>query len=199
MKTISQLKTISLEQLTGKWTNVVTAALVFYAVACLCGGVGIFTLHILTLFVIGPLYYGLFEYFMKVKRQEPAVLENLFDGFKNFVPSFLLVLLINIFVILWALLLIVPGIIAALSYSQAFLIMVDNPELSAMEAIKKSKQMMSGHKWRYFVMQLSFLGWTFLAILTAGIGFLWLLPYMMVTIVNFYDELKGLQPITNVK
>ena len=199
MKTISQLKTMSLEQLKGKWTNVVIAALVFYAVTCLCGGVGVFTLHILTLLVIGPLYYGLFEYFMKVKRQEPAVLENLFDGFKRFVPSFLLILLVNIFIILWALLLIVPGIIAALSYSQAFLIMVDNPELSAVEAIKKSKQMMYGHKWRYFLMQLSFLGWTILAILTAGIGFLWLLPYMMVTIVNFYDELKELQPITNVK
>lgn len=199
MKTISQLKSMALEQLKGKWTNAVIAALVFYAITFLFGGVGIFTFHILTLLVIGPLYFGLFEYFMRIKRQEPAVLENLFDGFKKFIPSFLLVLLINIFVILWALLLIIPGIIAALSYSQAFFILIDNPELSAVEAIKKSKAMMYGHKWRYFVLSLSFIGWGILAILTAGIGFLWLLPYMLTTIINFYDELKGLQPAASAK
>ncbi|MCX6111989.1 MAG: TerC/Alx family metal homeostasis membrane protein, partial [Proteobacteria bacterium] len=199
MQTISQLKSMALEQLKGKWTNAVIAALVFYAITFLFGGVGIFTFHILTLLVIGPLYFGLFEYFMRIKRQEPAVLENLFDGFKKFIPSFLLVLLINIFVILWALLLIIPGIIAALSYSQAFFILIDNPELSAVEAIKKSKAMMYGHKWRYFVLSLSFIGWGILAILTAGIGFLWLLPYMLTTIINFYDELKGLQPAASAK
>ncbi|MEI6092135.1 MAG: DUF975 family protein [bacterium] len=186
----SNLKAKSLEQLKGKWSSVVIATLVFYAVTALCGGVGTFTLHILTIVLMGPLYFGFFGYFMKIKRQEPAVLENLFDGFKRFIPSFLLYLLMTIYILLWALLLVVPGIIAALSYSQAFFILIDNPEMSSADAIKKSKAMMHGHKWNYFVMMLSFIGWGILAILTCGIGYLWLTPYIMETLVNFYDELK---------
>ncbi|MCZ8518379.1 MULTISPECIES: DUF975 family protein [Paenibacillus] len=62
-----------------------------------------------------------------------------------------------------------------------------------MEALSRSKEMMKGHKWRYFVLGLSFLGWVLLAVLTAGIGFLWLGPYMSVTNANFYTNLKASQ------
>jgi uncharacterized membrane protein len=87
--------------------------------------------------------------------------------------------------------LIVPGIIAAFRYSMAFYILKDHPEISPMEAIRRSKEMMVGQKWRYFVLNLSFIGWALLCILTLGIGFLWMHPYISVTNSHFYDELRN--------
>jgi uncharacterized membrane protein len=89
------------------------------------------------------------------------------------------------------LLLIIPGIIAAISYSMTFYILADDNSLTAMEAIDKSKAMMEGYKLKYFYLSLRFLGWALLAILTFGIGFLWLAPYMMVASAKFYDDIKN--------
>ena len=95
------------------------------------------------------------------------------------------------FIIMWMLLLIVPGIIKALSFSMTFYILADDKEISAMDAIKKSEQMMDGNKSQLFYLGLRFLGLAFLCILTLGIGFLWLMPYAQVTLTTFYDELKN--------
>ncbi|GHT57847.1 hypothetical protein FACS18945_2990 [Bacteroidia bacterium] len=91
----------------------------------------------------------------------------------------------------WSLLLIIPGIIAAISYSMTFYIIADDPAISAMDAINKSKKMMYGYKMKYFCLSLRFLGWALLCILTLGIGFLWLMPYIQVTFAKFYDDLKA--------
>ena len=95
-----------------------------------------------------------------------------------------------LFTLLWTLLLIIPGIIAVLSYSMTFYILADDNSIGAMEAIDKSKKMMDGYKWKYFCLGLRFIGWSLLCILTLGIGFLWLLPYMQVSMVKFYDDIK---------
>lgn len=192
MNSISNLKTVSLEQLKGNWYNAVIASLVFFAINSFVGVLGGYSnlFNVVSLAIAGPLYFGLVKYFLKTKRKETVILENLFDGFKVYVPALLLSLLMTIFTFLWALLLIVPGIIAALSYSQAFFILIDNPEISAMDALKKSKEMMNGHKWNYLGLVFSFIGWAILALLTCGIGFLWLTPYFHTTLSNFYDELK---------
>ena len=95
-----------------------------------------------------------------------------------------------LFTFLWTLLLIIPGIIAVLSYSMTFYILADDNSIGAMEAIDKSKKMMDGYKWKYFCLGLRFIGWSLLCILTLGIGFLWLLPYMQVSVVKFYDDIK---------
>ena len=99
--------------------------------------------------------------------------------------------LISVFTFLWSLLLIVPGIIKALSYSQTYYILADaqasGVEMSATEAIKTSQELMKGHKWEFFCLQLSFLGWMILANLTFGIGWLWLGPYMSTTKACYYD------------
>jgi uncharacterized membrane protein len=92
---------------------------------------------------------------------------------------------------LWALLLIVPGIVAAISYSMTFFILAEDSSLTPMEAINKSKQMMDGYKLKYFYLCLKFIGWALLCCLTLGIGFLWLIPYIQVSTAKFYDELKG--------
>ena len=93
-------------------------------------------------------------------------------------------------VFLWSLLFIIPGIIAAIRYSQAFLIKLDDPDLSATECIDKSKEMMNGHKMDYFLLILSFIVWFILGVFTCGILYLWLIPYYSTTICNFYNEIK---------
>ncbi len=95
-----------------------------------------------------------------------------------------------IFVFLWSLLLIIPGIIATLSYSMTYFIIADNNSITALEAITKSKEMMRGNKWKFFCLGLRFLGWSLLCVVTLGIGFLWLTPYMSVSSAQFYDDLK---------
>jgi uncharacterized membrane protein len=95
-----------------------------------------------------------------------------------------------LFIVLWLLLLIIPGIIAAISYSMTFYILADDKSIKPMEAIDKSKKMMDGYKWKYFFLCLRFFGWALLCILTLGIGFLWLIPYINVSIAKFYDDVK---------
>jgi len=116
-------------------------------------------------------------------------IEDMFYGFQTFVPSFVLQLLTTIFVLLWLLLFIVPGIIKALAYSMAPYILADNPEMSGLDAINASKEMMQGHKGRLFCLLFSFIGWFLLAILTFGVGFIFLAPYVATAKAEFYQDL----------
>ncbi len=95
-----------------------------------------------------------------------------------------------VYIFLWTLLLVIPGIIKAIAYSQTFYILAEDPTISSEAAINKSMAMMDGHKMDYFVLMLSFIGWALLSILTLGIGFLFLMPYIQVTSANFYLNLK---------
>ena len=97
----------------------------------------------------------------------------------------------EILIFLWALLLIIPGIIKSFSYAMTPYILEDNPELGAVDAIHRSRMMMRGHKFDLFWMYLSFIGWGLLCILTFGIGFLWLAPYIATTQAAFYEEVKA--------
>ena len=98
--------------------------------------------------------------------------------------------LMNFFVSLWSLLLIIPGFIKYYAYALTPYILIDNPELSANQAINLSQEMMKGHKFDMFILHLSFIGWIFLSIFTFGIGLLWLLPYMMTAQAAFYQDVK---------
>ena len=90
-----------------------------------------------------------------------------------------------------ALLFIIPGIIKAFSYAMTPYILEENPELSANDAIDHSRAMMKGHKFDLFWLYLSFIGWFILCILTLGIGFLWLTPYMETSVAAFYEDVKA--------
>ncbi|MBK9730881.1 MAG: DUF975 family protein [Chitinophagaceae bacterium] len=96
----------------------------------------------------------------------------------------------TLFIILWALLLIIPGIIAALAYSQTFYILADNKSIGAMEAIDASKKMMYGNKEQYFALILYFALLIILSVFTLGIALFWIFPYMSVTLAKFYNEVK---------
>jgi uncharacterized membrane protein len=115
-----------------------------------------------------------------------------------FIGTLIIGILITVLTLLWSLLLIVPGIIKGFSYSQAFYIYRDaidqGKPIGYLEAITKSRELMNGHKWEYFVLYLSFLGWFILSGFTMGILDLWVLPYYNLALANFYIKLADPQP-----
>lgn len=128
------------------------------------------------------------------RGEETGGVETLFACFQQFWRFFLAHLLMNLFTLLWSLLFLIPGIIAGYSYTQTVHIMLDNPDISPLEAISASKRLMRGHKLEYFVLELSFLGWAYLSVFTFGLLGIWLNPYMQVTFANYYNALIGWQP-----
>ena len=110
----------------------------------------------------------------------------MFDMFKE---GFLQALLCSIYLVLWTLLFIIPGIVKSLSYAMTPFILLENPYMSAKEAITASRKLMDGHKGELFILGLSFIGWEFLCVLTCGIGYLFLNPYMNAAHAAFYRNL----------
>lgn len=117
-------------------------------------------------------------------------INDLFTEFNSFWSAFKVQFLMSLFTLLWTLLLIVPGIIKSYAYSQAMYILAENPEIGAREALKRSEEMMQGHKMDLFVLNLSFIGWYLLGAITFGIAYIWVMPYVQATLTNFYNELK---------
>ncbi len=95
----------------------------------------------------------------------------------------------TVYTLLWTLLFIIPGIVAAYRYSMTYYILAENPELSASEAIERSKALMDGNKWRLLCLWFSFIGWNLLCLLTLGIGNLWLNPYIQTANAAFYRDI----------
>lgn len=137
-----------------------------------------------------PLALGMARFALNISREENFGFEDLFGGFKRFADSLTAYLLVLLFVFVGLILLIIPGIYFALSYSLVFYILSDEPDIKPMNALAKSKEMMEGYKTQMLVLWLQFLGLAILCLLTLGIGFLWLGPFIRVTMARFYDELK---------
>ena len=125
-----------------------------------------------------------------VDRLEGAF-ENLFAYFSYWKNTAAARLLQGIYVFLWSLLFVIPGIIASYSYAMTEYILAEYPQISASEAINLSKQMMEGNRWRLFCLEISFIGWDILCVFTLGIGYLWLTPYKQAARAAFYREVSG--------
>ena len=137
------------------------------------------------------------HFFLSLSRNQDAKLEQLFGGFSRFGTAFCAYLLQAIFVFLWMLLLIIPAIIAALSYAMTYYIISDNESIGALDAITASKELMRGNKWKLFCLGLRFIGWSLLCLLTFGIGYLWLMPYMATSFAKFYDDIAVRHSVTD--
>lgn len=178
------------ESLVGNWPKVI-GAFAIYMLASVSASAIPKSGGLISLLVSGPLALGLALFTLSFSRKNNPHIDQIFFGFKRFSFAFSAYFLVVMFTLLWVLLLIVPGIIASISYSMTFFIMSDDPSISPLEAIKKSKKMMYGYKMKYFTLQLRFIGWAILSVLTLGIGFLWLIPYVHITMAKFYDDLKS--------
>ena len=151
--------------------------------------VGIIAL-LLKIFLFNPLSVGCFGFFVE-NHEEPARLEVLKKGFGNYGNVFFTLFLRDLFLLLWTLLFIIPGVIKAYSYRMVPYILAEDPTLSPTECISRSKEMMSGHKWEAFMLDLSFIGWYILEILTLGlVGIFWVEPYKESTDAALYLALR---------
>ncbi len=145
---------------------------------------------LLSLLIDGPMAAGLAFFTLSLSRKQNTRLSQLFNGFNIYGLCVGTYILQSIFIFCWSLLLLVPGIIATLSYSMAYFIITEDNSITPLEAITKSKEMMRGNKWKFFCLQLRFFGWGVLCVFTLGVGFLWLIPYSLVSHAQFYDDLK---------
>ena len=137
---------------------------------------------------------SLFSIYLNLAEGNPPDVKGLFYIFRNAKlcgNGILLYLLISIFTFLWSLLLVIPGIIKSLSYSMAPYILLENEYyMTPMDAIKESQRIMDGHKMELFLLELSFIGWCLLGILTFGLIMFYVEPYINMTFVNFYNTIK---------
>ena len=172
-------------KLSGNWATIVIAYLLFGVILSASS----FT-FVGELVLAGPLMLGFSMMTLNLVRGNKVSIENLFDGFKNFVQSLVLYLLNAVFVFLWSLLFVIPGIIAAYRYAMSYYILADNPNMDANEARKASIEMMNGHKWQLFCLHLSFIGWILLCFLTFGILVFWVEPYIETANAEFYESIK---------
>jgi uncharacterized membrane protein len=194
MKNNAEIRLLARSQLKGKWLPAVGTSFIY---GVLLYGLGFFLGGIST--------FGHSGYYLKKARGEDANFVDLFDGFRlgsvpGFLASrqtwqivitmFLLLIVEGLFIALWTCLFIVPGIIKCLSYSMSYYILRDNPDIGVLEAITRSRKMMLGHKRQLFSLCISFLGWGLLCVFTLGIGLLWLVPYISLSLANFYETLK---------
>ena len=160
-------------------------------IAALAGIASIVVVVSLVQFIIGPfISLGLIQYNLDMLDKKNPDVGVLFSKSNMLGKALWLKVRGTIFIILWAMLFIVPGIIKSYSYSMAGYILEENPEISAKEAMTISMDMMRGNKFRLFCLQLSFIGWGILCGLTLGIGALWLNPYMNASYTAFYNEVS---------
>lgn len=158
-------------------------------ISLLLGSASIF----FAVFIAGPLTIGLSFFDLRFVRGMEVTATMPYNCFrKDCLCRFALAyVMMNLFIALWSLLLIIPGIVKSFSYAMMPYILMDHPEMGWREAIKESKIMMKGHKGDLFVLYLSFLLWILLCCITFGIAILYVGPYMEMTMANFYRSLKN--------
>ena len=178
MKTRKELKQLAKEQIKGKIGILFLITLIIGLLGMAISAIPVVG-TIASLIITPALEFSAVLVYWNMSKDpeyQPAV-GDVFKGFSNFANAFRVYFANAIFTFLWMLLFYIPGIVKAIAYSQCFFILADNPEMTGREAIKKSSEMMKGHKWEYFVLCLSFAGWAFLAVFTFGLLYIWLVPY----------------------
>jgi len=148
-------------------------------------------ISLVVLFIGSVVRVGYARYNMKLVSGEPSSVGELFYDFHRFGTCFVMNLVQSLLIFVGMLLFIVPGVILTYSYAMAHYILAEHPDYTATQALSESRQMMKGHKFRLFCLQISFIGWAILTAFTCGIGSLFLTPYMEAANAIFYLELAG--------
>lgn len=206
MKSNKEIRALALGELKGFWTMPVLATLVYFIITYACSlpnfistmikgeivPITYFIQMLLSIFVLIPLGYGFLLAFLHFLREDKEdTVEVMFHGFKTYGRALGVQLLNTLLIMLYMLLLIVPGIIKAFAYSMSVFVSKDHPEMTPLECIHRSEDLMRGHKKQLFLMCLGFLGLLLLSVFTLFIGVLWLEPYMMTCMAQFYEEVKA--------
>lgn len=201
MKSRAELKEMAKQQIKGNIGILFVITLIIGAIAFVAGLLSaIPVVGLLATIIITPALSLsiVIVYINLVKGIKPEI-KDAFAGFKDFWTAFKTTFLVGLFTALWSLLFYIPGIIKGISYSMSMFIVAENPGISSREAIRRSKEMMHGHKMEYFVLGLSFIGWALLCTITFGIAAIWVIPYMQATLVNFYNNIKPVEAEATVE
>lgn len=143
-----------------------------------------------TAFVSMPILIGMSRFFLQ-NHFGVTDFGTVFSGFQmNYINGVGAMFLTNLFIFLWSLLLVIPGIVKGLEYSMVPYLLADNPSLPGNRAREISRMMTNGEKWNIFVLGLSFLGWFFLGALCFGVGILFVIPYFNATMTELYIFLR---------
>lgn len=209
MKSTSEYRALAHDSLNNKWGNVAIMSLVVFAVIALAVGfvqsstwlsdkswtLSIQSMNlILEVLLLFPLSYAMSIVMMEIMRghieDAPRALFAYFrSDYSRSVPAMLLMTMIVVFASIFTLG--IGGIILAYAYSMMPFIVHDHPEISAREALRRSRLMTRGHKWDIFVLDFSFIGWILLCILSCGILTLWVQPWMTASRALMYDDLRA--------
>lgn len=151
----------------------------------------VFIFSVLAFIVGAIIFYATTKMYIQTANDEAPVIEDiLITGIKeNPFRSIVLQFLINLFVFLWMLLFIIPGIVKSYAYSMSFYLTIRKPELAANEALDESKELTKGYKMDLFLLDLSYLGWYFIGIFTFGILWFWILPKHMTARTLYFKEI----------
>lgn len=152
--------------------------------------------RLINIFLGGVITLGISKFVLNIAaNNQEASFNDLFSGFNIYLKTLGLWIVMGLSIGIATICLIVPGIIVALMFSQTFFILCEDNDKSITECLKESSEMMKGHKVDLFVLWLSFIGWWIVAVITFGIGALWVYPYQQVTCANFYLALKNRQTV----
>lgn len=185
-----ELKTLAKEQIKGNIGILFVIMLIACGISVAASYIPIIGLF--ATFVLAPAFeLSIMMIYLDMTRGIKPVVSRVFDGFYDLWSVVKLYLLSGLFITLWSLLFVIPGIIKAFSYSMAPFILAENKGMSALEAIRRSRAMMEGHKMDAFVLYLSFIGWFILIYVTFGLAAIWASPYIIATYANFYNRIKG--------
>lgn len=199
MKTNQEYKSLALAALKGNWPQAIVATSIVLAISALSATASwyltepfSYVVPLLIGVVAMPFVVGYANAFSRMfYMSDYAILKNVKemtfeDGFRKLAGMFLM----SLVTLLYTVALVVPGVIASLSLFLTPYLLQDYPEKSLVEVMRTSKAMMQGHKMQLFKLQLGFIGWMLLNVLTLGIGSLWLFPYMMTAMAAFYQDVR---------
>ncbi len=152
---------------------------------------GFSTSLLIDIFVYGPLEVGVRRFYL-AGMYGRAPISLIGSGFQKeyYKKTIIAVFLPKLYVALWSLLLLVPGIVKYYEYQFVSWIVAEHPGISPKEAMRMSSQMTKGHKWKLFVLDLSFIGWLIVGAMCCGIGTIFVMPYMDATFTQVYSMLK---------
>lgn len=190
MKSRKEIKGIAKDAFYRQYWLCVGANVIVMALCSVLSGI---SLGVAAFVLVPSLVIGLNFFSVAMYRGDATSLEDIFrEGFDNFGRKLGGYLWMELFIYLWSLLFVIPGIIKAISYALTPYILADCKNVRATDALKLSMRMMEGHKWEYFVLGLSFIGWTLLTYLTCGLLYVFYVgPYMNNTFAGYYAERKA--------
>ena len=198
-------KNAALAALKGNWAPALVATIIFFLLVAVIATPGAFAdpvrnpgfyfgiaggVTFITFFIGVPMQIGYYNAFKELYVSgDNAISGNMFSlGFSKFFKKIFAYLLVGLIVMVGFFLLVIPGIILAYAYVLVPYLLVDEPDLSIVQTLKRSRTLMKGHKFDVFYLELSFIGWAILAVLTFGIGYLWLMPYLATSLGVFYKD-----------